>query len=219
MATMSLANRLVVLSGVAALGILPSKSAIIQFQVTDLADTVPGQDLWEYSYRVSDFSFAFGQGFTVFFDRALFDQIENPPRPVNAEWDVITVQDDPVLSSDGFYDAQALVNAPLLPVLPGSQPYVIYGQNFAPLVSGLTTLGNGSTSSVPAITITMSAGKPLITVIGETGKAYTILRSTSLEPLWAQVHQEVAPPSGRIEFTDASAPSGQGFYRVAYPAP
>ena len=90
------------------------RSATMIHEVTDVADTSPGEDVWQYSYTLGDFTFAAGQGFTVFFDRALFSQLQIPPPFVNGDWDPLTIQPDIPLGSDGFYDALALRNAPSL---------------------------------------------------------------------------------------------------------
>ena len=92
----------------------PGRAATVIFTVTDVADATPGQDLWEYSYQVTGVTFALGQGFTIFFDRALFSQLQSPPPFVNADWDPIAIQPDLALNSDGLYDAQALRNGPSL---------------------------------------------------------------------------------------------------------
>lgn len=129
----------------------PGRAATVIFAATDLTDTSPGQDLWEYSYQVTGVTFAAGQGFTIFFDRALFAQLQSPPPFVNADWDPLTIQPDLALNSDGFYDAQALRNNPSLADLfrvsfvrrstatPGSQPYAIYDANFSTISQGQTT--------------------------------------------------------------------------------
>ena len=129
----------------------PGRGATILFTATDVADTTPGEDVWQYSYTPGDFTFAAGQGFTIVFDRTLFSQLQSPPPFVNADWDPIALQPDLALNSDGFYDALALRHAPSLADpfkvkvvwlgtgTPGSQPFTIYDTNFQPLVQGQTT--------------------------------------------------------------------------------
>lgn len=120
-------------------------------EATDVADTTPGEDLWQFSFTPGDFTFATGQGFTVFFDRALFSQLQSPPPSVNADWDLLSVQPDLLLGSDGFYDALALRNSPVLSDpfrvnavwlgtgSPGPQRFTIYATSFQPIAQGQTT--------------------------------------------------------------------------------
>ena len=128
----------------------PGRAATLLFEATNLADTTPGEDVWQYSYTPGEFTFAAGQGFTVVFDRTLFSQIQSPPPFVNADWDPISLQPDPALNSNGFYDALALRNVPSLADpfkvnvvwlgtgAPASQPFTIYDTDFQPLVQGQT---------------------------------------------------------------------------------
>lgn len=111
----------------------------ISFVTIDLADQVSGEDLWQYSYSVTDFTFDENIGFSVFFDPSLYTALEDPPPFVNADWDLLTLQPDLGLPADGVYDALALVNEASLadPFLltfvwlgspatpPGSQPFEI----------------------------------------------------------------------------------------------
>src|SRR5437588_4084890 len=71
----------------------------ITYQATDLQDVQPGLDLWQYVYNVSGFDFRRGQGFTIFFDPLRYSNLQNPPPPVNASWDVISVQPDVLLQA------------------------------------------------------------------------------------------------------------------------
>ena len=124
----------------------------IKYLATDLSDTTVGEDLWQYDYFVSGYTFGAGQGFTVFFDFNDYLNLESPPSGVNADWDVISIQPDAGLTSDGFYDGLALVNSPSLADAfsltfvwdsagsPSSQPFVIYDTNFATLESGDTVI-------------------------------------------------------------------------------
>ena len=64
----------------------------VQYEATDLADTTPGQDLWQYTYSVSGFSFQTNQGFSVFFDDQLYRNLQNPRPNSSPDWSVITVQ-------------------------------------------------------------------------------------------------------------------------------
>ena len=130
---------------------LPGQAATIIYTATDVADSTPGEDIWQYSYTPGDFVFTVGQGFTIVFDRTLFSQIQSPPTFVNSDWDLLTIQRDQPLASDGFYDALALRNAPSLADpfqvkvvwlgtgAPATQPFTIYDANFQPIAQGQTT--------------------------------------------------------------------------------
>lgn len=127
-----------------------SSGATIQYLATDLADTTPGQDLWRYDYTVGGFNFQQNQGFSVFFNHTLYTGLQNPPPPVNADWNVLSVQPDVGLAQPGYYDAQAVNNMPSLSDpftvnfvwlgqgAPDSQPFTIYDMNFATIASGQT---------------------------------------------------------------------------------
>src|SRR5262245_42477689 len=60
----------------------------ITYKATNLPDVVPGEDLWHYEYQVSAFSFGVKRGFTIFFKVGDFENLQSPPPPVNADWDV-----------------------------------------------------------------------------------------------------------------------------------
>ena len=130
----------------------PAITVMFRFEVFDLADTTPGQDLWEYRYTVSDLTLTTGQGFTIFFDFNRYALLQNPPPLVNADWDPLTVQPDVALHSNGFYDAQALRNNPSLAdpfkvrfvwlgsagTVPGAQPVTVYNADFSTQSQGQT---------------------------------------------------------------------------------
>jgi hypothetical protein len=107
----------------------------ILYEATDLADTTPGDDLWMYSYYVSDFDIDYG--FTVFFELGLYDLLDPFPPPPNSDWDPITWDPDLSIPDDGAYDALSLVdNASLADPFtvsfvwlgsgtPGAQPFEV----------------------------------------------------------------------------------------------
>jgi hypothetical protein len=110
---MTLRRLVVVLVTAAALTMLtapPAHATIIEFEALDVIDLIAGEDLWEYRYFVSDFSFQIGQGFSVYFDTALYRHLQDPLPRVNSDWDVLPIQPDPVLPDGGWYDAAALVD-------------------------------------------------------------------------------------------------------------
>lgn len=133
----------------------------IHFQLTDLADTVPAQDLWQASFTLSQIAFMAGQGFTVFFDPIRYGML-SAVLSAPAGWNVLTVQPDPILNAPGFLDGLALANNSSLAFpfvlnfvwlgagAPGSQAFQIYDQNagFQIIESGQTIVG-GPTGVVP----------------------------------------------------------------------
>ena len=124
----------------------------IQSQAIDLADTTPGQDLWQYQYVLSGFTFQTGQGFSVFFDSQLYAALQNPQPSLSPIWSVIAVQPDLILHQPGYFDSQALVNSPSLTNIfqvdfvwlgqgpPGLQTFNTYDASFSTLSSGSTVV-------------------------------------------------------------------------------
>lgn len=145
-------------SGFACL-VFPVQAALIQYQSIDLPDTTLGEDLWQYQYTVSDHTFAANTGFTLYFDSALYSNLQDPPLVVNSDWDILVTQPAPLFSDAGSYDALALVNLPSLAdtffltfiwsglQTPASQAFEIYDANFSVIASGQTQL---KVSTVPA---------------------------------------------------------------------
>lgn len=129
---------------------LSASATSIRFEAVDLSDTTPGEDLWQYAYRVDGFTFDAGFGFSIFFDYTSYGAIEAAPAAPNADWDVLTLQPDVNLPDDGLYDALALVDgastADLFavrfiwfgPGLPVSQLFSIYEPGFSTIESGTT---------------------------------------------------------------------------------
>ena len=152
-----------------------SYATTISYQATDLADTTPGQDLWQYSYSVSGYTFNQNYGFTVLFDYSLYSNLEDPPPFVNSDWDPIVLQPDLVLPADGTYDALALVdNASLADPFtvsfvwlgsgpPGSQPFQVYDPNFETIEEGRTTSG---AAAIPEPATLLLLGPGLIGLMG-----------------------------------------------------
>jgi hypothetical protein len=117
--------------------VFPATSAhasTIDFSTADLGD-----GRWEYEYFLKGDPFPEGQGFTIFFDEALYSALDlRAPSPTNGHWDPLIVQPDLALNSDGYYDVLALIGDPSLigpfrvsflwagPDTPGSQPFEIY---------------------------------------------------------------------------------------------
>lgn len=93
----------------------------ITFEATNLKDLVPDQDLWMYTYFVSDAKFEKDDGFAIFFDQKLYDDLSiSPKTPGAPDWDPIIIQPDDSLPSDGYLDALALVTGPSL-----TSPFIV----------------------------------------------------------------------------------------------
>jgi hypothetical protein len=157
------------------------RAAVILFTASNLTDTTPGEDLWLYQYRVSDFAFGAGQGFSITFDRDLFTKLQSPPTPVNGGWNAITLQPDLALSSHGLYDAQALGASPSLANdfqvtavwlgtgSPGSQAFTLYDLNFSPLAQGQTV----AAVPEPATSFLLASGLVLVALrLGQARKVF-----------------------------------------------
>src|SRR5687767_4196456 len=89
------------LCGAMLLSVSKSAAIMITYEVEDLADLVPGEDLQRYSYSVSDFTFERNQGFTIFFDAEKFRNLDVAPAAPNADWDIITGEPVPFLGLPG----------------------------------------------------------------------------------------------------------------------
>jgi len=148
---------------------LSANSATISYDATDLTDTVMGEDLWRYSYTVSDHVFDIDNGFSIFFDYTNYSNLQDPAPLVNADWDILVLQPDSSLPDDGIYDALALLNAPsLLDAFtldfvwlgvgtPGSQLFEVYDDSFNIISSG-NTIANVSNVPEPATIFLFSFG-------------------------------------------------------------
>jgi len=140
----------------------------IRYEITDLPDTTPEEERWQYKYSVSDYTFKAGHGFTLYFDHTLYRKIEGPPPPVNSDWDVKVWQPDPAIPATGAYDALSITSkvdgASLADGFtvrfvwlgngtPGPQPFEVYQEN------PFTILGSGVTVSKPSLTPVRPMGK------------------------------------------------------------
>lgn len=158
----------------------------IAYLATDLPDSAPGEDRWEYRYVVSDFSFDVDRGFAIAFDSTLYTDLESIPPPVGPDWDVVTFQPDPVLGSPGLYDALALVSGASLldPFVvsftwlggalppPGSQPFTVH--EFGP--GGLLTIIETGRTEPFAQPVPEPATSALV-VLGAAGALWKARRS------------------------------------------
>jgi len=131
-----------------------SGATTITFTASDLTDTTPGKDLWQYSYLVSDHVFAADTGFTIYFDYRFFEDLAAGPIP--AGWDLLVAQPNLALPDDGFLDALALSTPASLsdPFLvsfvwsgtgaPASQRFEVYT---LPVQGGIDIVEEGRTTS------------------------------------------------------------------------
>jgi hypothetical protein len=134
-----------------------ARAVQITFEAIDLSDVAPGEDLWSYSYQVSDFTPASNVAFETLFDPALYRGLQDSP-PGVAGWDILSIQPDLNLPDVGRYSSLALDDAATLaePFLltfvwlggagttPGIQPFQInafdaQGGFLATLDTGFTT--------------------------------------------------------------------------------
>jgi hypothetical protein len=102
---------LLVLATFVALPVGSAHAINISYQATDLADTTAGEDLWQYSYMVTDHTFSAYEGFSIYFDLGLYSNLDDLPPTPKGDWDPIGLQPDPFIPADGLYDAMALVGS------------------------------------------------------------------------------------------------------------
>lgn len=101
----------IIAAGLLTLALVGSTNAtVVTYTATDLTDANPGEDLWQYSYAVSDHVFVSDSGLTIYFKLGLYDFLHPSPAAPNIDWDVITWNPDNLLLGDGAYDAFALVD-------------------------------------------------------------------------------------------------------------
>ena len=139
--------------GVPAIGTGEARAASITYQVADLPDSAPGEDLWQYTYGLSGAALAAGQGFDVFFavaDGFEFGDLVGPQTGPDPDWDVLAIQADPGLGADGLFDAVALVDDPPLAGTftstfiwrgagaPGAQHFELFDEQLQVTESGTT---------------------------------------------------------------------------------
>jgi PEP-CTERM motif len=153
---------------------LPSGNAnatSIIYEAVDLADTTSGEDLWQYDYSVSDYTFNTNYSFTIYFDYNLYGNLEDPPTSPNSDWNVDTWHPSTSLPDDGGYDAWALVNGASLADSfqvdfiwlgsgnPGSQPFEVYDNTW-------NVIESGNTAPIPEPGTILLVGSGLLWLVG-----------------------------------------------------
>lgn len=151
----------------AVFGAVSADAVVVAFFPRDVADTVSGQDRWEYEYWLDSFPYDAGYGFTIWFDPDLYADLDATPPIPHPDWDPLTVAPDPQLGEDGFYDAEALVDAASIdaiftvsfrwlgPGTPGAQAFDVRepSPSFAAVESGETVLPESGASAIGAAAI------------------------------------------------------------------
>lgn len=139
------------LAALAVLFVLPAaRATTLSYVAVDLPDTVVGQDRWAYLYQVGAGSFLGGEGFSVYFDPALYEALEAVPTGLSQDWNVLVAQPDASLPVPGLYDAMALIDLPSIAGsfrvdfnwlgqnTPSSQPFDIHDATFLVMQTGMT---------------------------------------------------------------------------------
>ncbi len=125
----------------------PARAVQVYFTTQNL-----GGNRWLYAYRLDEFPYAAGYGFSVYFDPELHAALATAPPSPGSDWDAVVVQPDVGLGSEGLYDAQALYDdSTHLAVFrvsfdwlgagtPGDQPFEVRepSPSFAVVESGTT---------------------------------------------------------------------------------
>jgi hypothetical protein len=149
-----------------------SQAAVISFEAVDLADVFAGEDLWSYRYFLSGNPLAADQGLAIFFDHGLYSSLRAPAGP--AGWDVLLLQPDLALPSDGVFDAlnlgDGLAAAPFSVEFiwhgigsgPGAQSFEVYALDphgfYTPLESATTIAAAPAAVPQPATLLIVAAG-------------------------------------------------------------
>lgn len=155
---------------------IPVAAAEIQYSVTDLPDSVPGQDLWRYDYTLVGFTFLANQGFSIAFTPTLYLSLVTPPPGVPPAWDLLVLQPDAGIPSNGLYDALALSDNPPIgplfaiefvfagPGIPGPQPYTLNQFDASGQLIG--SLGSGQTIGPPGVSQIPEPASAALLVLG-----------------------------------------------------
>lgn len=161
---------------VAIFSIGSAHATAISFVATDLADITVGEDLWEYTYTVSENTFDTDYGFTIFFDYNLYGAIDPSPISPNTDWDVLTWAPDTSIPDDGAFDALSLTDGASLADsftvsfvwlgsnAPGSQYFEVYDPSFSTIETGNAVAGVSAPIPEPATMLLLGTG--LVGLVG-----------------------------------------------------
>lgn len=155
---------------------LANASNTISYVATDLANSVAGQDLWQYTYTVSGDSFAMGSGFAIDFENTLFVVTEQVQTSPSSDWFVET--------HGSYYDYNVVVydatangdNASLADQFtvqfvwtgdgtPGAQWFSVYDIDFNVLEYGQTTAAS-SPVPVPGTVMLLGSALAVLSAVG-----------------------------------------------------
>ena len=146
-----------------------ARATTIEFEAIPLGGT-----LWQYDYFLIEGLFDAQQGFVVFFDPDLYADL-SLVSPSPTDWDVLVTIPEPLLDSDGTYDALALVDNPpfagpfsvsftwlgLVGTVPASQIFNVYtldSSGFPDTIEvGVTTPHRTSTAPEPSTLLLAAA--------------------------------------------------------------
>lgn len=94
------------------------QATTIYYEATDLTDTAPGEDLWQYTYHLTDAALIYNDDIGIVFDHELYTVIvlKDPPQP-NTDWFAYPIV-SPVFPDqtplDSYFVLQAKVDNPTL---------------------------------------------------------------------------------------------------------
>jgi hypothetical protein len=123
----------------------------VAYEVADIADASPGQDLWRFTYTISG-PFDLFSGFNLLFPVSQFGELGNESIDPAADWLLTVTSGDAGLGTDGIVSGLALagqseraLSSLSLDVVwlgsgaPGAQPYEIFDTSFSVISQGTTT--------------------------------------------------------------------------------
>ena len=194
-----------------------TQAVTITATAVNVADTTPGEDLWQYQYSVSDMSLSAGQSFSIAFDFTLYGNLQSPPLSANAGWNLLSLQPDAAGESDGHFNAQTVEATPSLANpftltfvwlgigIPGPQPFTVYDSNHFPITVGVTIPTNPP--SPPTIQL---KALPIADTFELTWApaAGVVEVSTDLK-IWQTVPNAVSPLTFVLD-----GPGGSRYYRL-----
>ena len=140
----------------------------LTFTQSDIADVMPGEDLWQNTYSFTGALEAFG-GLTLIYSPAAYGTLDVPSAP--PELSGLTTQPDVGLGTDGLvtltssaiqpssYTASFVVSYVKLGALGNSHPYEVFDGNFNVVGGGTATL---AAVPEPASALTLGAGVLLL---------------------------------------------------------